>query len=134
MSHVSPRRVNKEVLEKIYGLLFSAVSSRNISRKDQKIAFSELLTPTEKIMLGKRLAAVSMFSQGESAYRVGKTLRLSDSTTARIKNKIERGKFFHTKKLCTVLRKGPLQHYIENLFKPLPRYGTSPAQLFKEIQ
>ena len=132
MPHISSRKINKEVLEKIYKLLFSAVSSRNISQKDQRIAFSELLTPTEKIMLGKRLAAVSMLSQGESPYRVGKVLQLSDATTAKFKNKLEKGKFSKTDKLCTVLQKGPLQHYIENLFKPLPRYGTSPNSLFKE--
>ena len=64
MPHISSRKVNKQVLEKIDKLLFSAVSDRNVSQKQQRLAFSELLTPTEKIMLGKRLAAVSLLSQG----------------------------------------------------------------------
>ncbi|HEC30828.1 MAG TPA: hypothetical protein ENI66_02335 [Candidatus Yonathbacteria bacterium] len=132
MPHISPRKVNKQVLEKIYKLLFSAVSDRSISKKQQQAAFGELLTPTEKIMLGKRLAAVSMLSQGTSPYRVGKVLQLSETTTAKFQIKLKNGKFSNTSKLSKVLNKGPLQRYIENLFKPLPRYGTSPASLFKK--
>lgn len=132
MPHISARKVNGQVLKKVYKLLFSAVSDRNISRKQQQAAFSELLTPTEKIMLGKRLAAVSMLSQGASPYRVGKTLNLSQTTTAKFQIKLENGKFSNTSKFCNMIRKGPLQHYIENLFKPLPRYGTSPSRLFSD--
>jgi len=132
MPHVSPKKVNTKVLERIYKLLFYVVSNKNVSQKQQQAAFGELLTPTEKIMLGKRLAAVSMLSEGESPYKVGKILQLSPTTTAKFQAKLESGKFSNTNKLCKVLSKGPLQRYIENLFKPLPHYGTSPASLFKE--
>jgi len=132
MPHISPRKVNGQVLEKIYKLLFSAIVDRNTSKKQQQFAFGELLTPTEKIMLGKRMAAVSLLSQGMSPYKVGKMLQLSPTTTAKFQIKLENGKFSNVSKLCSVLKKGPLGHYIENLLKPLPRYGTSPAQLFKE--
>lgn len=131
MPHVSPRKVDEKILEKLYGMLFLAVSYRNISRKDQRLAFSELLTPTEKIMLSKRLAAVSMLAQGQSRYKVGKTLQLSETTAAKIQLKIEQGKYTKTVGLCAVLRKGPFQRYIDNLLKPLPKYGTGPASVFK---
>jgi len=132
MPHVSPKKVNDEVMKKIYSLIFSAITDRNISKKQQQYAFGELLTSTEKIMLGKRLLAISLLSQGVSQYKVEKILRLSPTTVAKFHIGIEKGKFSGTEKLCNVLRKGPLQHYIENLFKPLPRYGTSPSSLFKE--
>ncbi|GMQ95013.1 MAG: hypothetical protein BMS9Abin13_123 [Patescibacteria group bacterium] len=132
MPHISSKQVNGQILEKIYKLLFSAITDRNISKKQQHSAFGELFTPTEKIMLGKRLVAISLLSQGMSPYKTGKTLQLSPTTTTKLQVKLEGGKFSNVKKLCSVLRKGPLQHYIENLIKPLPRYGTSPARLFKE--
>lgn len=133
MPHISPRKVNNQILEKIYGILFSAVSDRNLSKKQQQAAFGELLTPTEKIMLGKRLVSVSLLSQGISSYRVGKTLNLSQTTVAKFQIKLENGKFPNISKLCSMIKKGPLQHYMENLFKPLPRYGTSPSKLFKDL-
>ena len=132
MPHVSPRKINHKVLEKIYKLLFSAVSSKNVSKKLQQDTFQELLTPTEKIMLGKRLSAISLLSQGKSEYRVGKLLKLSPTTVAKTQNRIDRNKLSNSVMLCRILEKGPLQWYIENLFKPLPKYGTSPSDLFKE--
>ena len=132
MPHISPQKVNKQTLEKIYSILSSAITNRNISQKQQKLAFNELLTPTEKIMLGKRLTAVSMLSQDVSPYKVAKILSLSQTTTTKLHAKLDTGKFSNTKKLCTILHKGPLGLYIENLLKPIPKYGTSPSQLFKE--
>lgn len=132
MPHISPLRISKQTLEKIYSLLFSAITSRNISQKQQRLAFNELLTSTEKVMLSKRLTAISMLSQGMSPYKVGKILQLSQTTTLKLNAKLEAGKLSNTKKLCTIINKGPLGSYIENLLKPLPRYGTSPSQLFKE--
>lgn len=132
MPHISAQKINEQILKKLYKILFSAIVSRNLSQKQQRLAFNELLTHTEKIMLGKRLAAISLLSQGESPYKAGKILRLSSTTTTKLQTKIESRKFTHTEKLCNVLRKGPLQHYLENFLKPLPRYGTSPASLFKE--
>ncbi|MEK7589765.1 MAG: hypothetical protein AAB475_00730, partial [Patescibacteria group bacterium] len=123
--------IDKKILEKIYKILFSAIINRNISQKQQRFAFAELLTYTEKIMLGKRLAAISMLSQGVSPYRVGKILQLSPTTTTKLQIKLENEKLLNVKKLCNILRKGPLQHYLENLMRPLPHYGTSPYKLFK---
>ncbi len=132
MPHISPIRINKRTLEKIYSLLFSAITNRNISQKQQRLAFNELLTPTEKIMLSKRLSAISMLSQDMSPYKVGQILQLSQTTTNKLQVKLDTGKFSETKKLCKVIKKGPLGLYFENLLKPLPRYGTSLSQLFKE--
>jgi len=132
MPHISPKQVNEKILKNIYKLLFSAISDRNISQKKQEAAFGELLTPTEKVMLGKRLAAISLLSQGISSYKTGMVLGLSHNTATKLQVKLEGGKLLNISQLCKTLRKGPLQSYIENLFKPLPRYGTNPAKLFKE--
>lgn len=132
MPHVSPQKVNNEALNKIYNILFSAITDKGVSKKQQELAFRELLTPTEKIMLGKRLVAISMLSQGFSSYQVSKTLKLSQTTLSKFQARLEKGGFLNTSKLCVFLRKSPLQRYIDNLIKPLPRYGTSPASLFKE--
>lgn len=132
MPHVSQQKVDKKTLENIYKILFSAIINRNISQKQQRLSFAEFFTYTEKIMLGKRLAAISLLSQKMSSYEVGKILRLSHTTTTKLHMKIENGNLSNVEKLCSILRKGPLQHYLENLLKPLPKYGTSPARLFKE--
>ena len=132
MPHVSPQKIDGGILKNLYTVLFSAIAGRNMPEKQHRLAFGELLTHTEKIMLGKRLVAISMLSQGASPYKVGKELRLSSTTAMKLQAKIESGKLENAEKLCSVLRKGPLQHYLENLFKPLPRYGTSPAAFLRK--
>ena len=132
MPHVSPVPVSHSLSDKIYRFLIGAITSKRVSEKQRRDAFDELLTRTEKIMLGKRLTAVSLLSQGTSSYRVGKVLQLSTTTVAKLDVRVKSGGLDNTKKVCETLRKGPLQSYLENLVKPLPRYGTSPASLFKE--
>lgn len=75
-------------------------------------------------MLGKRLAAISLLSQGANPHQVGKILQLSPTTAVKIHSKLGSGKFSNAEKVCIALRKGPLQHYLEQLFTPLPKYGT----------
>ena len=132
MPHISPRHVDEKVLKEISSLLFSAIADKYISPKQQRVAFNEIFTTTEKVMLGKRLAAVSLLSDGMSPYEVGKRLRLSPTTTAKFHLKLEKGAFSGTEKLCKILRKGVLGRYLDNLLRPLPRYGTSPHRLFRD--
>ena len=132
MTHVSPQQVDKKTLNKIYRLLTATITDPNVSKKQHQAFLDELLTSTEKVMLGKRLAAVAILSQGVSPYQTGKILQLSETTTGRFSEQIEKGKLKNIIKLCEIHRKGPLGRYLENLFRPLPRYGTSPSSLFKK--
>lgn len=132
MPHVSSRKLDEKTSNEIYKILIETIASKNVSKKLHKDFFNELLTKTEKVMFGKRLAAIDLLSRGASPYRTGKLLGLSATTTNKILLKIEKGRFDKTIKMCEMYRKGPLGRYLENLFKPLPRYGTSLSSLFKE--
>jgi hypothetical protein len=132
MPQVSSQLVKKETLDEIHKLLSDAITNPDMPIKQRQACFDELLTTTEKIMLGKRLSAIALLSQGVSTYQTGKILRMSESTTNRIAFSIEKGELNHVIKLCEVCRMGPLGRYFKNLFHPLPRYGTSPSSLFKK--
>ena len=132
MPHVSPNTINKKILEQIYKAFFKAATSRHVSQKDHQAFFYELLTPTEKIMLGKRLSAIILLSKGATPYQASKTLKLSQTTTAKLSVRIDKGLCNHIVKLWEQEQKGPIVRYFEELLKPLPRYGTSPATLLKD--
>jgi hypothetical protein len=83
-------------------------------------------------MIAKRVAAVALIAQGMSPYHTAKTLKLSETTAGKLSNRIESGDCRNIIALCKTYQKGPLGRYIENLLKPLPRYGTSPSSLFKK--
>ena len=132
MPHISPKKLNEKTYNEIYRILIETATSKDVPKKLHKDFFNELLTPTEKIMLGKRIAAVDLLSRGASPYKSGRLLGLSETTTSKILGRMEAGKFKNTIRMCRTYRKGPLGRYLENLFKPLPKYGTSPASLFKD--
>ena len=89
MPHISSQKVDKETRHKIYRLLTATITDPNVSKKQHQAFFDELLTPTEKIMLGKRLAAIALLSQGVSPYQTGKRLQLSETTTGKFFERIE---------------------------------------------
>lgn len=132
MPHVSSKKIPKDTLKRIYMLLCKGLTTRNIAQKYQRDTLHEILTHTEKVMIGKRIAAVSMLDQGMSSYKVGKMLALSPTTVAKLSADLELGKYKSTTYVCGNLRRGPLQNYLKQLLQAPPAYGTSPSSLFRE--
>lgn len=132
MPHVSSRPVDQETSKKIYKLLIECFASPDVSLKLHKDFINEIFTKTEKEMIGKRLATISLLSQGASAYETSKRLKLSEATTNKTRNRLERNMYKSTVSMCATARKGALGKYFENLLKPLPRYGTSPSYMFRK--
>jgi uncharacterized protein YerC len=91
MTHVSKRKLSPETERKISDAFVRSLLSTNISRG--KARLHSLLTTTEKIMLAKRLAVITMLEQGDSQYRIMKTLNVSVSTIGRLDRKRRRGDF-----------------------------------------
>lgn len=90
MPHVSKKKLNDREFQKIYknfiGVLHKSKDKRSMER-----FFWEFLTPTEKIMLSKRLAMIMLAEKGVSSYQMWKLLGVSSSTADRISDKIDRG-------------------------------------------
>lgn len=94
----------KEDLKKIYQQLHSIVGKLNKNSSSQ--FFNDLLGPEEQIMLTKRLAAVVMFIEGNSSYRVWQLLKISPSTAEHIRLDYEHGRYSNIEKILTKNKKG----------------------------
>ncbi len=92
MPHVSRGRVKQDSLEKIRAGFFRLVTTAH-GQKNPERFLRELLTPTETIMMAKRLAALVMFCRGYSGYKVKTALKLSPSTAARLRARLDDGAF-----------------------------------------
>lgn len=64
-----------------------------LNHSSAKHLTEELLTPAERVMLVKRFAAVFMFSQKYSPYRVSHTISISISTAQRLFQQYQDGSF-----------------------------------------
>ncbi|HEY4521861.1 MAG TPA: Trp family transcriptional regulator [Candidatus Paceibacterota bacterium] len=82
MSHVSKRKLNKKVYQKIGDEFIQFVLELK-SSAEAKSFLTNLLTKTERIMLAKRLAVIGMLIKGYSFEAIQKTLQISPSTIDR---------------------------------------------------
>jgi len=84
MSQVSKRLVAKDIEKRMEEILWDSSCSLR-SSKNAKLFLSDLLTPTEKIVLAKRLAIAVLLSKGYDNEAIMGILKVSSSTVAKIK-------------------------------------------------
>lgn len=87
MAHVSKNKVRPKISLRIKQNLIIAATHRD------GIIIESLLTPTETLMLAKRLAIIVMLERGDSSYRISKSLKVSVSSVARFRHMIRAGLF-----------------------------------------
>lgn len=94
MTHVSRHAPSRRVSDKTLDLFMSCVTAK-WSASERKSFFHELITPTERIMLSKRLAIIYMLVKGYTFDDIQETLRVSPTTVAKFWSQIRRGKYAH---------------------------------------
>ncbi len=92
MPHVSKQAIKEEIFLKISTLLLKTLSKRGFA-KDRKYYLKELLTRTEQIMLAKRVAIIFFLCHGDSTHQIRHRLKVSPSTVAIIKRKVDSGEY-----------------------------------------
>ena len=75
----------------------------------------ELLTESEQVMLIKRFAAILMYKQGYSSYRVWNTLHVSPSTAERIYDNLYQDRYENLERALTIKRASGLLSLIEDI-------------------
>lgn len=94
MTQVSKRYLQKQVEERILDLFWTSLST--LSTKEKAALFlNDLLTPTEILMLSKRLTIAFMLIKGYEYTSINERLKVSDSTIWNVKlNLIHKGKTY----------------------------------------
>lgn len=90
MPHVSRFPLKNEVKKEITKSLWWILAKFKTSQEIEKF-LGDLLTPTEKTMVAKRLAIAAMLSKGYSGKEIGDVLKVSQTTVTHIKNWLEEG-------------------------------------------
>ena len=92
MPHVSSRRVKKKVYKKLEDGLHD-IFSKFSSRSDVSRLLGDLLTPTERLMISKRIAIILLLKKGYSFQAIQKTLKVTPFTVLRFWRMTKIGKF-----------------------------------------
>lgn len=91
MSHVSKHKMSQETERRVVDIFLRSLLAAGEARGKARIY--ALLTPTERIMLAKRLAIITMLERGDSYYSITKLLKVSVSTVSRLDAARQRGNF-----------------------------------------
>lgn len=91
MSQVSKYPVRKNVYERIFDIFLETFSKLK-SKKEVSDFFDEFLTPTEKIMLAKRLAINILLAKDFGYREISEILRVSSTTISSVSDKYKYGK------------------------------------------
>lgn len=128
MSQVSKRLVAKDIEKRMQEILWESFSSLRRS-KDAELFLSDLLTPTEKTVLAKRLAIAVLLSKGYDNEAIMGILKVSSATVAKIKLALG-GKGYQTvlgKLLCKEAWKEFLEGIDKAWYKMYP-YAKHPSE------
>lgn len=92
-------RLNQNVLDQqqldgLFRQLSTEVAPHDPNRADQVL--TEVLGTEERIMIAKRLAVVVLLVEGTSMYKIGKLLKLSQTTVEHLSKRLEDGHFDKT--------------------------------------
>jgi len=79
MVMISKRYLNEEILLKIYRLFFK-VLSRSKSEKDFFMLMEEIFSPTEKVMIAKRIGIIYLLIKKVDHMAINEALKVSTST------------------------------------------------------
>ncbi|MBI4050792.1 MAG: hypothetical protein HY396_02340 [Candidatus Doudnabacteria bacterium] len=85
MTKVSRKPLSPEELKEIEDQFWQVVANLK-SPREAKVFFGDLLTHTERKMLSKRLQIARMLLEKKSYIVIGKRLRVTDVTIAKINN------------------------------------------------
>ena len=118
MSQISGIRLEKETEERMYKIFWGSLAGLK-KVGEVEAFFSELLTPTEKVMLAKRLAIATLLMRGHDYRSISFLLKVSFSTIFRVKALLEQSEGGYRKVIEKMLRKQAWKELLKDFEKTL---------------
>ena len=97
MTRVSSHALKQDAQEKLFSELAHIIAKAE--RKNASAFLQTLLTPTEQIMLAKRIGVIALLHNGVSTYQIVQKLHMSSATIVRMHHEYEKGGYDPVTKL-----------------------------------
>ncbi|MBI2195887.1 MAG: hypothetical protein HYU48_02480 [Candidatus Levybacteria bacterium] len=129
MAQVSKRYISEKVEERILDLFWTSLSMLS-TKQEISLLLDDLLSPTEKLMLSKRLAIAFMLIKGYNYPSINNKLKVSDPTIWNVKMAFQyKGKGYKTA-IDKIIKREKMKKFWEDLDKLFeqvipPRPGTN---------
>ncbi|MBI3289951.1 hypothetical protein HYZ78_00975 [Candidatus Microgenomates bacterium] len=83
MPHISPKTLDKHTLKLIDSALMWTFS--RLKGRETDLIFDSLITPTERLMLAKRLGILYLLKENETEPKIAEILKVRQATVSRIR-------------------------------------------------
>ncbi|PCI29656.1 hypothetical protein COB55_01805 [Candidatus Wolfebacteria bacterium] len=114
MPHVSKSKLTAKTKRDLEKHLLQII--RDTDSKARVQIFDELLTPTEKIMLAKRIGMIFLIKKGVSLYKISDLLGVSASTANRFLRDVHLKKYQRTSKwVFKYTKEGSHNEFVKSL-------------------
>lgn len=123
MSQVSKYPISKDVYDRCWEIFTKTIISVRTS-KDADEIIKDLLTPTERVMLTKRLAIAFLLSQGYEYREISKVLRVSFPTISMVNLGLKYGNNGYKKAVDRILKDEKLKEILNKTAQLLITPGT----------
>ncbi len=126
MPQVSKRYLQEEKILKIFDLFFDLMSQINNKKRAENI-FTEFLTSTEKIMLGKRIACYYLLYKKIPIRQISDVLKLSTSTILYLRYFFDNSTYikkFLEQRMRTEKVKNFFEDFFVEMYYGMPKKGS----------
>lgn len=114
MTQVSRRPLKKEVEEKLFEVFWEVFELMR-TKKEAESFLKELLTPTEEIMLAKRVAVALMLLKGYDYREIQDSLNVSATTVGKVSLWLRRGGEGYRRILEKIIKRQKVEEFWEKV-------------------
>ena len=119
MTQVSRRHLPTKVNQQIFDMFLSTLSS--LSGDTTSRFIDDLLSPTEQVMLGKRLAIAYMLQKGYDQRTISQTLKVSLTTVSKISTIMQKGQDGYQRVIAHMLKSESISQFFTKIDRTLDR-------------
>ena len=115
MVNISKKYIPEDVLLKLFRLYFELLFSSG-SLKDFNLIIGEFFSPTEKIMIAKRLGILYLLTKKVSFTEIANVLKVSTNTVAKFALLFDTRNGITVKKIKSILKKEAISNFFDDVF------------------
>lgn len=134
MTQISRRLLRTDVQERVFELFITSLGK--VRSKTQAADFvKDLLSPTERAMLAKRLSIAYLLSKGYDQRAISQVLKVGLATVSRVNSKLKNGGVGYRRVISQIEREESLKEFLgdlEGIFTALPPKGRNWSRWRKE--
>lgn len=136
MAQVSRRIISKEVADRIFEVFIKCFIKIRNTEDANKLA-DDLFSPTEKVMLGKRLAIAFLLMKGYEYREIRDLIKVSTNTIAAISLSLNHGSGGYQNILNRISKEEGLENFFLNISEKLlsvPASSTKGSGLWRSLR